>query len=378
MMLGIVIHSAITYGAMNYGSAWELKDPSNTNIFFDWLVQFIHKFRMPIFFMVSGFFGSLLFYERSAAKMLRNRIDRVLYPFLVCLFLVVPTIVFGITFSKGAFSGDSNSLINTLPIVFDYATYLPSSTFHLWFLYYLLLFSVSAFALGLLFNRLPKFKNIVNVIFNWVISRSILRLFLFSSITFFLLLLMNRQWVGTSFSLIPYFSTFIFYFLFYLFGWILFKFKHILPSFMKYDLFLTLMGTVIFTMKFLGPNIFSLEIVMAMNAVTVWLFCFGITGLFLRMGSNHSASMRYISDSSYWVYLVHFSLTVFIPGLISNWKIPSSLKFLIVVLSTLTICLLSYHFLVRNTFIGKFLNGRKYPRRIGNLKQIESSKKVNS
>jgi glucan biosynthesis protein C len=65
MLLGLVLHSAISYGKIDYGEAWSLKDPETTSLLFDLLVGYIHAFRMPVFFAIAGFFGALLFYERS-------------------------------------------------------------------------------------------------------------------------------------------------------------------------------------------------------------------------------------------------------------------------------------------------------------------------
>ena len=107
------------------------------------------------------------------------------------------------------------------------------------------------------------------------------------------------------------------------------------------------------------------------KSITVWTLIFGITGLFLRYGSKHSAIMRYVSDSSYWVYLVHLTPTLIIPGLIASWPIHALLKFLFVTLVTGILCFVTYHFLVRNTFIGKFLNGRKYSKRLDDIKVQE-------
>ncbi len=60
MLLGLVIHSSITYGLFEYGGAWPLKDPSSNSMINDLIVFFIHSFRMQIFFVVSGFFGAML------------------------------------------------------------------------------------------------------------------------------------------------------------------------------------------------------------------------------------------------------------------------------------------------------------------------------
>ena len=106
-----------------------------------------------------------------------------------------------------------------------------------------------------------------------------------------------------------------------------------------------------------------------LKSMTVWLFVFGITGLFVRYTSCHSPIMRYLSDSSYWVYLVHLSFTAIIPSFISGWSIPATLKFLFVLLTTSFLCFVSYHYLVRGTFIGKFLNGRKYSRKFSEIRK---------
>jgi glucan biosynthesis protein C len=53
MLLGLVIHSSITYGIYEYGDTWVLKDPSSNSILNDRIVFFIHSFRMQIFFVVS-------------------------------------------------------------------------------------------------------------------------------------------------------------------------------------------------------------------------------------------------------------------------------------------------------------------------------------
>ena len=60
MLLGLVIHSGITYGVLDYGNDWPLRDPNSTHLINDFIVYFIHSFRMPIFFVVAGFFGALL------------------------------------------------------------------------------------------------------------------------------------------------------------------------------------------------------------------------------------------------------------------------------------------------------------------------------
>ena len=103
MMLGIVLHSSNTYVIADYGASWPLKDPGSTSLIMDWLSSFIHAFRMPIFFVVAGFFASLLFHERSATKMIKNRVNRILLPFLIFVVVLWPLVMIGFGYSNVIF-----------------------------------------------------------------------------------------------------------------------------------------------------------------------------------------------------------------------------------------------------------------------------------
>ncbi|MFK7970523.1 MAG: acyltransferase family protein, partial [Bacteroidia bacterium] len=94
MLLGLVLHSAITYGTVNYGIGWPLKDFESTHISNDLIVHIIHSFRMQIFFVVAGFFGSMLFYQRRPKAMIKNRLQRIVFPFVVFLLIMTPMLVF--------------------------------------------------------------------------------------------------------------------------------------------------------------------------------------------------------------------------------------------------------------------------------------------
>lgn len=359
MMLGLVLHSALTYGLKDLGGAWPIKDPIYTIGAMDWLGSFIHLFRMPVFFVVAGFFGALLFYKRGAKKMIKNRLARILYPFIVFLLLLAPLVNFSFAFTWTTFDSNTGweTVNNMLP---QFSSYIANSTFHLWFLYYLLMITLASFGVGLLLHKMPKArKNILNI-FNPMVQYPFLKLLVFSSLTFIMLYLMKTNWVATSLSFIPDTKTFIFYSFFYVFGWILYKSKQPLEQLKQYDWLFAILGLGLFTIKFFISSSLSTEIITAFNAMIVWLLTFGIMGLFIRFGSNHSASMRYVSDASYWFYLIHLPLTAFLPGLIAAWAIPAIGKFLIVFTMTTTICWSTYHYLVRPTFIGQFLNGRRY------------------
>jgi fucose 4-O-acetylase-like acetyltransferase len=73
MMLGIVLHAAEFYLAAP-PPALPMPTDRNTSYVFDLLFHFIHGFRMPTFFVLAGFFASLLVDKRGIWE--RTRIGR--------------------------------------------------------------------------------------------------------------------------------------------------------------------------------------------------------------------------------------------------------------------------------------------------------------
>jgi glucans biosynthesis protein C len=74
--------------------------------------------------------------------------------------------------------------------------------------------------------------------------------------------------------------------------------------------------------------------------------------------NGRSRVMRYLADASYWVYLVHlpilFAIQYRLLDVAGGWQ----MKFGVSVVATSLLALASYQLLVRNTFMGKLLNGR--------------------
>ncbi|WP_298520202.1 acyltransferase family protein [uncultured Kordia sp.] len=371
MMLGLVLHSALTYNVTNHGNVWVIKDTASTNIATDFLVLMIHSFRMPIFFLIAGFFGAMLFYERSPKKMIKNRIARIVFPFIVFLIILAPIVQFSFDYASQTFQGNEHALTNTLAPFSEFNFYIPKSTSHLWFLYYLIYATAFACILAFMAQKTPKLSQKIKTIGSWIFQRPLARILAFSGMTFVILTFLKTPMVASSTSLTPDVATFLYYTSFYLIGWILYTSKQHLHTLIKYD-WLTVITAILLVMtqgiliEFadldLKPNSNS-PILITLSSLTVWLFIFGITGLFIRYGSKHSKRMRYISDASYWVYLIHLPLTALFPILLWNVPLDGISKFLLVTTATTIICFVTYHYCVRSTFIGKFLNGRTYPRK---------------
>jgi hypothetical protein len=375
MILGIVLHSAVTYSPLDMDTRlgiFQLKDPLNSHISNGFIVEFIHSFRIQIFFLVAGFFASLLYYEKSPRQMIKNRISRILFPFLVFETFLGP--FFKLTKEYSIIK------LNFLPDLLSFPTLKPFIG-HFWFLYYLIIITFLFTGLIILLSKFLSVGKYFDKYLRKVLNYPILKLVVFSFFTFSIYTIMNifgdlmPSYLSNFFmpntfpsepriTLLPNPLIILYYSSFYAVGWILFRSKKLLDSFKSFDWIYFLSGTLLFTFLFFNTFILNYFQMVILKSVITWLLIFGITGIFIRYFSNFSSRAKYISDSSYWIYLTHIEFCYLIPCFIVTWNIPSTFKFLIVTIITTIICFTTYHYFVRNTFIGNFLNGRKYPRKV--------------
>ena len=82
MLLGVFLHATLAYLA---GLDWGAQDPDNQAHWPHVVLDGIHLFRMPAFFVISGFFGALLLERRGLGAMMKNRWSRIFLPLLVFL-----------------------------------------------------------------------------------------------------------------------------------------------------------------------------------------------------------------------------------------------------------------------------------------------------
>jgi peptidoglycan/LPS O-acetylase OafA/YrhL len=239
---------------------------------------------------------------------------------------------------------------------------IPTNPMHLWFLDYLIVFSFAGWLLGLLLKKLPTVSSWIRRVYELLMRSPALRPLAFAALTFVLLYLMGTGWPEKTGSFLPAWQALCNYFVFYLFGWLLYGSRQLVIGLSRHGWPLTIVASVLFLAKAVLVDSPDSVAGMALNALTVWCFVFGITGLFVRYFANHSVTMRFVSDASYWFYLIHLPLTALGAGLLIGSGLPAGVKFLLVLGGTTVVCWVTYLYLVRSTFVGQFLNGRKYPR----------------
>ena len=88
-----------------------------------------------------------------------------------------------------------------------------------------------------------------------------------------------------------------------------------------------------------------------------WMMTFALIGITHRVFNHESTRIRFISDSSYWLYLVHLPLVIYGQVFVRNWSVSPFLKFVLLNVVISAVLLISYRYLVRYTWLGRLLNG---------------------
>lgn len=358
MLLGIVLHAGLTYASGNYSTFWSLKSPQNS-LFFDIVVAYIHFFRMPVFFVVSGYFGALLFYKKGPEQMLRNRINRIFLPFIAGVLMVYPMSIFAFAYTNSALAGEIVPLKKAWNEIII-GKFFPYNVLHLWFLYFLIFYSFGGWLLAKIFKNDTGLSICFNKTLTYILQNFWLRIITLTSL-FFLCL----YWIGE-----PYLTTnnkwsidlpiFMTYFMFFELGWVIFK-TNSLNKMKDYPFGQLAVATFLF-FAFLftpwGDSAWTIYAKEFLSALFCTIFIFGFIALFMTYFNTNSPKLDYVMGATYWVYLIHLPIVAFLPGLFSDFAISPFLKFFITLLITIILCFISYHFLVRKTFIGRFLNGK--------------------
>lgn len=368
MWLGILLHVAINHTTGPSPLPWR---DSQTSPLADLVLLFIHAFRMPVFFILAGFFVALLIARRGPKAMLMHRLRRLALPFaifwpvlIVCM--TVLTLVYVHLMARGTVGIDISLLAK------KGAGKSPFTTMHMWFIYYLIWFCVLSAALAPAWGRAPAtLRNGVDRVFlalagSWW-GPIVLAIPLAIIGSFY-----RAGMLASSGSFIPQLPEIAHNGLFFVFGLLAHRHQDALfPRFATTCWRNAVAGLVTFILVLGAFKSFTtnpgavprIELVIAfLYNLTSWLWSFALVGLFLRYVPGQNRVLRYVSESSYWVFLVHMLGTIGFGALVYSLPIGVLPKMLLNITATTVVCLLTYQLFVRHTFIGVLLNGRRQPK----------------
>jgi peptidoglycan/LPS O-acetylase OafA/YrhL len=373
LILGIVFHATMSFLPTPI-PLWIVMD-HDRSVILAVVFHVLHLFRMTTYFLIAGFFAHMMFYRRGAKGFVIDRLKRIGIPLVVGWLVLGPMILaVSIWGALTMFGGTLESLpkppASTQPLAFPLT--------HLWFLYLLLiLYAVTLAARSLVaaVDRSGRLRAAGDKALRAVLSVPLLAPVLLGAPTALALCLLPQwpMWFGIptpDSSLIPNAPAFIGFFTAFGLGWVMHRQDGLIQVWEK-TWGLNLAAAVATTAG--GLAITGVEPLMAYAApewrtwlyaallvVSIWTWTFAVIGLALKFLAGHSPARRYIADASYWLYLIHLPIIMALQVAVAPLVWPWWVKFPLILAVAFPIMFASYHLLVRHSFIGSLLNGRKY------------------
>ena len=380
LLLGIAFHASLSFTPVYFG--WAVMDISTSPIVSTFML-ISHSFRMPLFFLIAGFFTHMSLQKGGINSLFKNRLLRIGLPFIVGWIILRPLLVSGWVMGADSLQGDVD-IIKGLTLGFASLKQLPAGFLtgsHLWFLYYLLLFTIAAVTLKAVLQWLAHtFKNARSMSGRQSKTRNRNIASFLSSLRFDISLLaiptaaclwfMSHWGIDTpDKSLVPNLPVTLLYGGFFYAGWLLFANTASIEKFgaITGEKIFTAILAIIFCIKLsayesqVGHEYYTwLKALFVISyASMMWSLVALSIGLFRVIITKPNRIIRYFSDASYWLYLVHLPIVIWLQIAVAELPWHWSVKWLAVTGITIAISLLLYDLFVRPTVIGRVLNDRK-------------------
>ena len=354
MLLGLAVHAPLIFYFPEAASEFAIEDIEPAENWIWLMLDFITVWRMPIFFLLSGFFSVLLINKIGLKSYTLDRFIRI---GLTCLFF--------------------SALFDILDGNFDLTLN------HLWFLYYLFIFIIG-------FSFLYLFSSFQNIISTKLTLRGWMIILLLVTMIGQLSILIN----GSLSPLMFYppetyldlnFGALVYYFPFYLVGTLLYsnqqlfqvldtrKFvivsgllsvfffslflyaNDLMYEINKYDLDLTQNGVAVFKHTEFNPMIVILHnCLKQINTITWIIFLIAISTRYIR--SNNS-TLKWFVELSYPVYILHLAPVTIISAELYILGFNQISIFILSMLIGFFIAVMLYYTTIKFTPISWLVNG---------------------
>jgi glucans biosynthesis protein C len=351
--LGIFLHTGLTHiiHVPGFNIIWPYTT-NHSSRFFNFLALWIHTFRMPAFFFLSGFFSYLIYQKRKLSGLILSRFTRIVIPFSIIY--ASPAVFFMMT---RIFLPQLQTTHMTHNILIKL-----SKTGSMWFLYYLILIDLSVVLLIALIKIIKKIANNNNMIIMQNKKFNKLSLALLLAIPLITLLHTSSWLVTTDINIKPNISLLLYYASFFALGWLIQKHYQYVVEFSRaywktLGLVSILASLGVLLLMLLDPNnVIDKTLGGGFYAISTLSMLLAILGGCLKVYKKKNRVLQYLSDSSYWLYITQIPTVLFITGILGNTHLPLMVEYLAEVGLCFAVGLLSYQIIVRKRKIFRYID----------------------
>jgi peptidoglycan/LPS O-acetylase OafA/YrhL len=369
MLLGIVLHAVLAYA----GIPWVPQDPVSSDLL-GLAFAAIHGFRMPLFFLLSGYFTGLLWERRGMRALLRHRAARIALPLGLGLFTVLPLHWAAMWWAS---SGDAPRWLLAQAQAMGPVEGMMVFPFfgHLWFLWFLCWLTL-AFALlvplaewctlRLHSGRPAKRRDLLlatPLALLWLVPLTAL-----TSIPMYGFGTQPGFGPETSAGIFPMPHVLGYFAVFFGFGALAAAMPQAMHGLGR-GWWLTLPAACLIFPFALGFSVQATELAsLVPNPATrriaslvgqsayAWLASMGAIGLCGALIKRERPNVRWMADASYWMYLAHLPLVIALQTLLLPVALGPLAKSAAVLTATTAVLLMAYRLVVRDSWVGRLLN----------------------
>ena len=384
LLLGICLHTCLSFVPGIGPELWPISDiHKSTTLSVAMFV--IHIFRMSVFFLVAGFLARALFQSRGLSAFCRNRAARILVPlalgWALCFVLIVGVVLWALARASGEHFPPSlpEAMVEAGP-----------NFLHLWFLYLLLwLYAIAVATRGALLALDQKGTVAALVDQGLHISVSSHTGPVALAVPVVLALYLITDWVAwmgvptPGYTLLPPPAPLFIYLYVFAIGWMFDRQRHllrVLSDRWPVNFFLGLAATLV-CLHLAGVEA-SFAVIQGQHDRLLYASAYGVAliywtlafvGAGVRYMSRESSVVRYVSDASYWMYIVHLPVVMALQTAFMLAELHWAIKFLLIIALSSAFLLITYHYCVRPTWIGFLLNGRRRPREAAHMRLVDDA-----
>ncbi|QTC91392.1 acyltransferase family protein [Brevundimonas goettingensis] len=371
LLLGVVLHASMSFIP---APIWIVSD-ERQSVGAGVLFFAIHIFRMATFFLLAGLFAHMMLGRRGVGGFLKDRFIRIGGPLGVFWTPVMAAIIAVLIWSAARQAAGAPMGPPPHPPTYTLLT-IPLT--HLWFLWALMLFYVAVLILRAPFAMLDREGS-----WGRTVDRAIAALATPWGSGVLGAPLAAALWAEPNWApffgiptpdhgLVPNLSACVGFGTVFVFGFLLDRRRDLLAKLEGWapvNLILAVAAGTALLVLAGGPAPSIIPVTdpatkaMAAAALGVATFAsaFAAVGLALKFFAGHSALRRYLADASYWIYIVHLPMVMAGQVLIQDWAMVWPVKLTVVVAGVLAVSLITYELLIRHSFMGRWLNGRRVP-----------------
>jgi peptidoglycan/LPS O-acetylase OafA/YrhL len=352
LAIGLVVvgHGVMSYATPAYGPVWVVRvPPEEASWALGGIFWWLHGFRLPLYFVLAGFFAARLSASRGPHGFIRQRVARILVPFVAGVVVLLPICVS--VFAFGWWVSPARGLQREV-----------WGPLHLWFLEYLFLYAVLYWAVARARPRARE-RPVWPLLARCLTSRWRA---LWCALPTALVIGLHPEVVTTHHNrFVPEPFEFVHYGIYFAWGVYFHRVdasmarlgaaggRYVVASFGVFVVVAALLA------RYLAGTLPGWGRIALAGALALFAWCsiFGYLGVAQRLFARRSTLMRYLADAAYWVYLIHLPVVALLQIALTAVPMPIVIKAALAIGATTAVCLWSYERWVRYGVVGAALNG---------------------